>query len=50
MADDSVTITDADLELLLAETDRDDPFLRTPPREDDGETLDSQSLAGLVSP
>ena len=45
-------ITDADLELLLAETDRDDPFLRDP-REDAAqprESLDSQILAGLVSP
>ena len=45
-------ITDADLELLLAETDRDDPFLRDP-REDAAEPLesiDSQILAGLVSP
>jgi hypothetical protein len=45
-------ITDADLELLLAEADREDPFLRDP-REDAAEPLeaiDSQILAGLVSP
>ena len=45
-------ITDADLELLLAEADRDDPFLRDP-REDatqPRESIDSQILAGLVSP
>ena len=45
-------ITDADLELLLAEADRDDPFLRAPPIEasdEPRESLDSQILAGLVS-
>ena len=45
-------ITDADLDLLLAEADRDDPILSAP-REDTGEpreSLDSQILAGLVSP
>src|SRR3954447_6133135 len=45
-------IPDADLELLLAEADRDDPILRDP-REDaeqPRETIDSQILAGLVSP
>jgi hypothetical protein len=44
--------TDADLELLLAEADREDPILRDP-REDAAEPLesiDSQILAGLVSP
>jgi hypothetical protein len=46
------TITDADLELLLVERDRDDPILASP-REPEGEprdSLDSQILAGLVSP
>jgi hypothetical protein len=47
------TIADADLELLLAEGDRDDPIL-APPRdegaEEPREALDSQILAGLVSP
>jgi hypothetical protein len=48
-ADDKFT---ADLELLLCETDREDPILpepRTeglPPREE----IDSQILAGLVHP
>jgi len=48
-----IKITDADLELLLAESDREDPFLSAP-RTDTGdeprESLDSQILAGLVSP
>ena len=47
-------IRDADLELLLSETDREEPFLvarRSPetvqqPREE----LDEQILAGLVTP
>ena len=44
-------ITDADLELLLAETDRDDPILTTRrPTPADREALDEQILAGLVSP
>ena len=46
-------IADSDLELLLAEADRDDPIL-SPPRDDAAgeprEALDSQILAGLVSP
>jgi hypothetical protein len=44
-------ITDADLELLLVEADRDDPILslRRELRAD-RETLDEQILAGLVSP
>ena len=48
----TTTIADADLDLLLAEADRDDPIL-SPPRDDSGEpreALDSQILAGLVSP
>jgi hypothetical protein len=46
-------IPDADLELLLAEADRDEPIL-SPPRDEHAaeprEALDSQILAGLVSP
>jgi len=45
--------TDADLALLLREADRDDPILRTPRGEvgrEPRESLDSQILAGLVSP
>ena len=52
MPEPKMTVTDADLELLLAEADREDPILRDP-REDMGEpreSLDSQILAGLVSP
>jgi hypothetical protein len=47
-----VNITDADLELLLVETDRENPILAAMP-EPDGEpreAIDSQILAGLVSP
>jgi hypothetical protein len=47
------TIADADLELLLAEADRDDPILSAPRDVRDAEpreALDSQILAGLVSP
>jgi hypothetical protein len=46
-------IADADLELLLAEADRDDPILSRPRAEhaeEPREALDSQILAGLVSP
>jgi hypothetical protein len=51
MADTKTNITDADLDLLLAESDRDAPILSMP-REDaePRESLDSQILAGLVSP
>ena len=48
----TLSFSDADLELLLVEADREDPFLRDP-REDAAEPLeaiDSQILAGLVSP
>jgi hypothetical protein len=47
-----ISISDADLELLLAERDRDDPILTVPPEPTDEprESLDSQILAGLVSP
>jgi hypothetical protein len=46
-------IADADLELLLAEADRDAPILSLPQdehAEEPREALDSQILAGLVSP
>jgi hypothetical protein len=49
-----ITIRDADLELLLAESDRDEPFLVAPRRTDDAskarEEIDEQILAGLVKP
>jgi hypothetical protein len=41
------------LGLLLAESDREDPYLTQPLREDaprDDESLDEQILAGLVTP
>ena len=47
------TIRDADLELLLAESDRDEPFLVAPRRADEREPreeIDEQILAGLVKP
>jgi hypothetical protein len=53
MAEPRVTITDADLALLLSETDRDDPILTAPRGEDADEpreSFDSLILAGLVSP
>jgi len=41
----------ADLELLLRETDREDPILPEPhDREDPQDEIDSRILAGLVSP
>jgi hypothetical protein len=43
----------SDLDLLLAESDRDDPFLAAPLREDtprDEDAIDHQILAGLVTP
>ena len=47
-------IRDGDLELLLAEADREEPFLQAPrnPRErfEPREELDEQILAGLVTP
>jgi len=52
MPEPKTTFSDADLDLLLYEADREDPILRDgredaqPPRE----PLDSQILAGLVSP
>jgi hypothetical protein len=51
MPETKTQISDADLELLLAERDRDDPFLSVPrDTEEPREELDSQILAGLVSP
>ena len=46
-------VTDADLELLLAESDREEPFLVTPRRTsgpEPREEIDEQILAGLVTP
>jgi hypothetical protein len=49
-----IRIQDADLELLLAESDREEPFLvaRRPPEavQEPREELDEQILAGLVTP
>ena len=52
MAEPKTNIADADLELLLAEADRDDPILSVPrePTDEPRESIDSQILAGLVSP
>ena len=50
---ESTHTTMADLDLLLAEADREDPYLTTPPREDaagDVAEIDDQILAGLVTP
>ena len=48
-----IQIFDADLELLLSERDREDPFLvaRRPlePAQEPREELDEQILAGLVT-
>jgi hypothetical protein len=53
MAEPHVKISDADLELLLCEADREDPILAVPRPErapEPRESLDSLILAGLVSP
>jgi hypothetical protein len=52
MAEPKMTVSDADLDLLLREADRDDPILSAPRSEDSEprESFDSQILAGLVSP
>jgi hypothetical protein len=52
MSEPKVNFSDADLELLLVETDRDDPILAAPPEPtgEPRESIDSQILAGLVSP
>ena len=49
----TTTTTMADLDLLLAEADREDAYLSTPLREDvtrDADDIDHQILAGLVTP
>ena len=47
-------IRQADLQLLLAESDRDEPFLVVPRRpeatQEPREEIDEQILAGLVTP
>jgi hypothetical protein len=46
-------VNDADLELLLAESDREEPFLvapRRPAGPEPREEIDEQILAGLVKP
>ena len=46
-------IRDADLELLLAESDREEPYLharRRPATQEPREEIDEQILAGLVTP
>ena len=53
MSEPKVNFSDADLELLLVEADREDPYLVVTPSEPEGEpreSIDSQILAGLVSP
>jgi len=53
MPEPKVKISDADLELLLAEADRDHHILAVPREEkpeEPRESIDSQILAGLVSP
>jgi hypothetical protein len=52
--ENETTIRDADLELLLAESDREEPFLvypRSPEAtQEPREEIDEQILAGLVTP
>jgi hypothetical protein len=45
-------ICDADLELLLTESDREEPFLVAPrpEKQELSEEIDEQILAGLVTP
>ena len=53
MPEPKTQFTDADLELLLREADRDDPILSAPragARASRASRCDSQILAGLVSP
>jgi hypothetical protein len=53
MTDPKPQFTNGDLELLMREADRDDPILSAPrpeTAEEPRESLDSQILAGLVSP
>ena len=50
---ESTDTINADLDLLLAEADREDPDLSTPLREDvtrDADDIDHQILGGLVTP
>jgi hypothetical protein len=50
---ESTHTTMADLDLLLAEPDREDPYLSTPLRADvtrDADDIDHQILGGLVTP
>ena len=50
---ESTHTTMADLDLLLAEADREDPYLTAAPREDASSEvaeIDDQILAGLVTP
>jgi hypothetical protein len=51
--ENEIEIRDGDLELLLAESDRDEPFLVPPPPQErpaPREEIDEQILAGLVTP
>jgi hypothetical protein len=51
--DERTHTTLADLDLLLAESDREDPYLTAPLRDDaprDADAIDHQILGGLVSP
>jgi len=52
--DDAPLIRQGDLDLLLAESDREEPFLVVPRRPEatqaPREELDEQILAGLVTP
>ena len=51
VSDPKINITDADLELLLVERDRDEPIFASPePEGEPRESIDWQILAGLVSP
>jgi hypothetical protein len=52
MSEPKITIKDSDLELLLVESDHEAPILAVPaaPEGEPRETIDSQILAGLVSP
>ena len=54
MEKDIIRVQDADLELLLEEADREEPFLvarRAPEAaQEPREELDEQILAGLVAP
>jgi hypothetical protein len=52
--DNEMLIRQADLDLLLAESDREEPFLVVPRRpeatQEPREEIDEQILAGLVTP